>query len=176
MNKPCGYVCTAKSDSHNTVFDLLPPEIKTLQDAKRGHRLHTVGRLDCDTSGLLLITTDGFFSHNLTSPENHVEKKYHVVLEQTVDLEHQFIYKKQFLDGVILPAEKKADEQKSLPAEIEFISDKECFVYVKEGKFHQVRRMFTAVGNKVIALKRLSMGDYSLPDDLFEGQYKLFSI
>ena len=69
MNKPAGYVCSAVSDSHKTVYELLPQEMRELvSKPKRGHRLHTVGRLDCDTSGLLFLTTDGHFSHRLTSP------------------------------------------------------------------------------------------------------------
>ena len=73
MNKPCGYVCSAVSDSHKTVYQLLTPELQNLvRNAKRGERLHTVGRLDCDTSGLLLLTTDGFYSHSLTAPEMNV--------------------------------------------------------------------------------------------------------
>ena len=68
MNKPAGYVCSAVSDSHHTVYELLPPDLQELvTKPTRGHRLHTVGRLDCDTSGLLLLTNDGFFSHSLTA-------------------------------------------------------------------------------------------------------------
>ena len=77
MNKPAGYVCSAVSDSHKTVYEILPQEMRELvSKPKRGHRLHTVGRLDCDTSGLLFLTTDGHFSHRLTSPENKIEKTY----------------------------------------------------------------------------------------------------
>ena len=81
MNKPAGFVCTAASDSHKTVFELLPDEIRLLQKEKRGQRLHTVGRLDCDTSGLLLITNDGNFSHKMTNPDFCVEKKYEAVIK-----------------------------------------------------------------------------------------------
>ena len=85
MNKPCGYVCSAVSDSHKTIYELLPQELQTLvQNAKRGHRLHTVGRLDCNTSGLILITNDGSFSNTLTRPQNNITKTYEVTLETPV--------------------------------------------------------------------------------------------
>lgn len=176
MNKPAGYVCSAVSDSHKTVFSLLSSELQLLvQKPKRGKKLHTVGRLDCDTTGLLLITDDGEFSHRLTNPESSIVKTYLVQLEKEVLEEDVKEYTKKFAEGVILPSEKKAEEQKSLPAQVDFLSSYTCLVKITEGKFHQIKRMFTAVGNKVFSLKRLSFGQYSLPVDLEEGQYKLFS-
>lgn len=172
MNKPAGFVCTAASDSHKTVFELLPDELRMLQKEERGQRLHTVGRLDCDTSGLLLITNDGNFSHYMTSPESKIEKKYEVVLKNPVDKIEQEFYIKEFSKGVVLPAEKKAPEQLSLPCKLEFISETKCLVTVNEGKFHEVRRLFLAVGNEVFLLKRISMGNFTLPDDLAEGMWK----
>ena len=88
MNKPCGYVCSSVSDRSPVVFDLIPDEYK-LYCAQNNLSLHTVGRLDKDTSGLLLFTTDGQFSHRLTSPENHVEKIYEVVLKEKESAERQ---------------------------------------------------------------------------------------
>ena len=86
MNKPSGYVCSSVSDSHKTVYSLLPLEYEELLFAKRGERIHTVGRLDCDTSGLLIFTTDGEFSNLLTRPESHVSKTYLVTLRDSVSL------------------------------------------------------------------------------------------
>ena len=88
MNKPSGYVCSAVSDSHKTVYSLLPLEYEELLFAKRGERIHTVGRLDCDTSGLLIITNDGEFSNLLTRPESHVSKTYLVTLRDSVSLKY----------------------------------------------------------------------------------------
>ena len=172
MNKPCGYVCSAVSDRHKTVYSLLPEELQVLvQSPVRGKRLHSVGRLDCDTSGLLLLTDDGHFSHELTCPQNKISKTYIAKLKQIVLPEHQVEYINEFKKGIILPAEKKSPVQKALPAGIEFLSESECKVIVTEGKFHQIRRMFKAMQNEVSELKRVSFGKYVLPSDLSEGSY-----
>ena len=173
MNKPCGYVCSAVSDSHKTVYELLPGPLQSLaQNAKRGHRLHTVGRLDCDTSGLLLFTTDGDFSDYLTRPQNHIEKTYEVILQNPVDEAAQKEYISRAAQGLVLPPDKKAPEQKSSGAQLQFLSPELCHITVHEGKFHEVRRIFTALGNQVKELKRLSMGPFELPEDLAPGQYR----
>lgn len=182
MNKPKGYVCSAVSDSHKTVYQLLSAELQDLvQNAKRGERLHTVGRLDCETSGLLLITNDGDFSHKLTDPQNKIEKTYLVTLAHPVTKDDAARYVKEVAAGVILPPEKKAPEEKSAPGKLEFTmgSDlpvnctdyKNCKITVTEGKFHEVRRIFRALGNEVINLKRIKLGKYELPLDLKEGSY-----
>lgn len=168
MNKPCGYVCSSVSDRSPVVFDLIPDEYK-LYCVQNNLSLHTVGRLDKDTSGLLLFTTDGQFSHRLTSPENHVEKIYEVVLKEKESAERQKQIEQRFSKGIILPAEKKSEEQQALPSNIEWISASVCRLTISEGKFHQVRRMFLAVGNEVSELKRLTVGTYLLPKDLEPG-------
>lgn len=173
MNKPCGYVCSAVSDSHKTVYELLSPELQTLvQNAKRGCRLHTVGRLDCQTSGLMLFTDDGNFSNNLTRPQNRIPKTYEVILETPVEGALKDEYIECVRLGVILAAEKKAPEQKTASAKLEFLSPKQCRITVTEGKFHEVRRIFTALGNKVQSLKRISTGPLMLPPDLPQGSYR----
>lgn len=171
MNKPSGYVCSAVSDSHKTVYSLLPLEYEELLFAKRGERIHTVGRLDCDTSGLLIFTTDGEFSNLLTRPESHVSKTYLVTLRDSVSLEMQSEYIEKMKKGVMLPAEKKAPEQQSGPADVEFISHNKCVVSLNEGKFHQVKRMFLAVENEVTDLKRIKTGNLELSNNLAPGQY-----
>lgn len=187
MNKPKGYVCSAVSDSHKTVYQLLPAELQDLvQNAKRGERLHTVGRLDCETSGLLLITNDGDFSHKLTDPQNKIEKTYLVTLAHPVTKDDAARYVKEVAAGVILPPEKKAPEEKSAPGKLEFttgtglpvttgtVLDENCVnckITVTEGKFHEVRRIFRALGNEVINLKRIKLGNYELPLELKEGSY-----
>lgn len=194
MNKPKGYVCSAVSDSHKTVYQLLPDELQDLvQNAKRGERLHTVGRLDCETSGLLLITNDGDFSHKLTDPQNKIEKTYLVTLAHSVTKDDVARYVKEVAAGVILPPEKKAPEEKSAPGKLEFTTGtglpeklnftmgsvlpvnctdyNNCKITVTEGKFHEVRRIFRALGNEVISLKRIKLGKYELPLELKEGSY-----
>lgn len=177
MNKPAGYVCKAVADRNKTVFELLPAELQVLvQGAKRGERLHTVGRLDRDTTGLLLITNDGQFSHKLTAPEYSVSKQYQVTLETPVKLEEQKGYCARAADGILLAADKKAPEERAGAAVIKFL-DKEtatvnCVITVTEGKFHEVRRIFSALGNKVLKLKRIQMGALELGTELPEGSWR----
>lgn len=170
MNKPAGYVCSSVSDSHKTVYELLPQEMRELvSKPKRGHRLHTVGRLDCDTSGLLFLTTDGHFSHRLTSPENKIEKTYIARLKTPGNL--SYIEKAE--KGLILPPEKKAPQQLSLPAFLKPLDSQFLLWQVKitEGKFHQVRRIFMALQNEVEQLKRTKIGHFELPSELNEGDF-----
>ena len=172
MNKPCGYVCSSVSDRHKPVYTLLSKELQELvQNAPRGRRLHTIGRLDCDTSGLLLFTNDGLFSHKLTSPQNEIPKTYITELKTEVCQELQLKYINEFEKGLVLPPEKKAPAQNAMPAKIEFLAPNKCKVTVTEGKFHLIRRMFMALENEVSALKRISFGCYTLPEDLPEGAY-----
>lgn len=175
MNKPAGYVCKAVADRNKTVFELLPPELQAqVQGAKRGQRLHTVGRLDLDTTGLLLITNDGFFSHKLTAPENRIQKKYEVELATQVSSTEQKNYITRAAEGIMLPPDKKAPQEKSLPSVIEFATQSalHCTITVTEGKFHEVRRIFSALGNKVIKLKRVQMGSFELAPELSEGSWR----
>lgn len=193
MNKPAGYVCSAASDSHKTVYELLPLELQNLvKNAKRGHRLHTIGRLDAATTGLLLFTTDGMFSHKIASgaPEPAlavpepvegpcknplITKTYLAILKNPVNKELQKEYISKAAAGLILPPEKKAPEQKAAPAELSFINERTCQIKVCEGKFHEVRRIFRALGNEVLELKRIAIGSLILPDSLKPGEYTSFS-
>lgn len=175
MNKPCGYVCSAVSDSHKTVYELLTTKLQALvSDAPRGCRLHTVGRLDCDTSGLLLLTNDGKFSHRVTSDET-ITKTYRATLLNPVAQEIQKSYISQAAAGLTLPPEKKYGEQPALPAILNFESPCICTITVHEGKFHEVRRIFRALGNEVTALERIAIGKLSLPKDLEPGQWRQFT-
>ncbi len=172
MNKPCGVVCSAVSDSHKTIYELLPKDLQHLvQNAKRGERLHTVGRLDCDTTGLILLTNDGDFSHYLTDPKNRIEKTYKVTLEFPVSQDARKEQVLLFQNGLLLPAQKKSPEQMSAPARLVFNSPTQALVTVTEGQFHEVRRLFLAVNNRVQSLTRLSFGPYTLPPDLSPGNY-----
>ena len=174
MNKPCGYVCSAASDSHKTVYELLTPELqKMVNGAPRGCRLHTVGRLDCDTSGLLLLTNDGKFSHMISTGSNTgVCKTYRAILKNPVTPEDQKSYISRASAGLILPAEKKYAKQKALPASIIFESSNVCTITVLEGKFHEVRRIFRALGNEVLNLERIAIGSLTLPENLKPGQWR----
>ena len=184
MNKPCGYVCSAASDSHKTVYELLTPELrKEVQGAPRGCRLHTVGRLDCDTSGLLLLTNDGKFSNKITvggvdsaGSVRAFSKTYRAVLKEELSAEEQKEYIQRASQGLTLPAEKKYGEQKSGPAALSFEGPNICLVTVYEGKFHEVRRIFRALGNEVLELKRIAIAGLFLPDDLGPGQWRKLTL
>lgn len=175
MNKPCGYVCSAASDSHKTVYELLTPDLQTMvSEVPRGCRLHTVGRLDCDTSGLLLITNDGKFSNKVaTSPD--IQKTYRATLAKPLASEEQKNYIERAAGGLTLPPEKKFGEQKALSAALIFESPEICKITVQEGKFHEVRRIFRALGNEVIELQRVAIGNLELPPDLKPGQWRELS-
>ncbi len=182
MNKPKGYVCSAASDSHKTVYELLPPELQDLvKNAKRGHRLHTIGRLDADTSGLLLLTTNGKFSHRIAvapstgSGTAGITKTYLATLKNPVNAELQKEYIAKAAAGLTLPPEKKAPEQEAAPAKLHFIKEDTCKITVTEGKFHEVRRIFRALGNEVTALERTAIGAFELPQDFQPGQYRFFT-
>lgn len=175
MNKPCTYVCSAVSDSHKTVYDLLSPDLqKLVQGAKRGQRLHTIGRLDSNTSGLLLFTTDGMFSHNVAANVS-ITKSYRAKLVKSVSLDQQTEYIEKAASGLTLPPEKKYGEQQAKPAVLHFIKDDLCEITVQEGKFHEVRRIFLALENEVAELERISIGGFQLPSELAPGQYRKLS-
>ena len=175
MNKPCSYVCSAVSDSHKTVYELLTEELRALvQGAKRGQRLHTVGRLDSDTSGLLLFTTDGNFSHEITALSK-IAKTYRAALATPVTAGQQREYKERAALGLTLPAEKKFGEQECEPALLNFLSQTLCEVTIYEGKFHEVRRIFRALGNEVTELERIAIGGLKLPPELKSGQWRPLS-
>lgn len=159
MNKPAGILSATEDKKAETVLDLLPPELM-----RRG--LFPAGRLDKDTTGLLLITDDGEFAHKMLSPKSHVYKLYEAQTEKPVTEENR----KAFLKGVSFqgisyaPARLKVGESGGKEA---------AFVEIREGKFHQVKRMFEAVGNRVTALKRLRIGALSLDETLAPGEVRL---
>lgn len=152
LNKPAGVVCATRDGLSETVLELLPPRL-------RRQGLFPAGRLDKDTVGFVLITDDGELAHRILSPKNHVEKRYFVRLRDIISPETAGI----FLSGMELSGEKL------LPAALEKISDKECMLRIKEGKFHQIKRMFQAVGNEVVYLKRLGIAGVELDKSLPEG-------
>jgi len=156
LHKPAGYVCSTDDPDHNTVFVLL--------DEPNIEKLHTVGRLDLDTTGLLLITDDGQWSHKISSPKHECAKTYRAWLADPV--EDSAIA--QFAEGVMLRGEKTPTK----PAQLEIISPTECLLTIHEGRYHQVKRMFAALGNKVVQLHRERVGPLALGSELAEGEYR----
>lgn len=154
MNKPEGVLSASEDKNRTTVVDLVPEEL-------RRNTLFPVGRLDRDTTGLLIITDDGDFAHNCISPSKNIEKKYSVVLNGDVD---DGIIQK-FADGVIL-----ADGTPCRPAHLVRTGENRADIVITEGRYHQVKRMFGTVGLGVEKLKRLSVGKLQLPSDLNEGE------
>lgn len=159
MNKPQGVLSATEDSAQETVIDLLELEDQVYEP-------FPVGRLDKDTEGLLLITNDGQLAHRLLSPKKHVPKTYFAVIDQEVTDEDV----RAFADGVTLDDgyETKPGELKILKSGIR--SDIE--LTITEGKFHQVKRMFEAVGKKVVYLKRISMGPLALDETLELGEYR----
>lgn len=156
LNKPAGFVSATEDKYLRTVAELVPPEYAHFEP-------FPVGRLDIDTEGLLLMTNDGQLAHRLLSPKYKVPKLYFAQLN--VEAEESDIA--EFEKGVVLD-----DGYKTLPAELEITGPGEVLVTIHEGKFHQVKRMFEAVGKEVIYLKRLSMGGLTLDEDLELGQIR----
>lgn len=158
LNKPAGVVSATEDPRDQTVIDLI--------EDRRRKDLFPAGRLDKDTEGLLLITNDGALAHDLLSPKKHVDKKYYARIEGAVTEEDI----KMFQEGVDI-GEKKM----TLPAVLTILrsgEESEITLTICEGKFHQVKRMFEAVGKKVTYLKRLSMGSLVLDEQLFPGEYR----
>ncbi len=157
MNKPQGVISATTDTRQRTVFDIMPEEYKCFE-------LFPAGRLDIDTEGLVLMTNDGQLAHEILSPRKHVTKKYYARVEGRV----QQADATAFEGGVTLD-----DGYKTLPATLEILSSdlvSEIRLSIVEGKFHQVKRMFEAVGKKVIYLKRLSMGRLELDESLELGE------
>ena len=170
MNKPKDVVCANKDGLHDTVFSLLEEKYQT---GFALENLHLIGRLDIDTEGLLIFTTDGKLTHRLISPKSNCPKTYFVRLEKALDENLKKDYEKKLKEGFYIPAEGNEAEFTCLPSEIEFTdAPDEVFLTIVEGKFHQVKRMFTTLENSVVYLKRVSMAGLKLDDSLECGQYR----
>ena len=156
LHKPAGVLTATEDRKQPTVLDLLPPELRRIG-------LAPVGRLDKDTEGLLLLTNDGELAHRLLSPRYHVDKRYLA----RVDGELSAADTEAFARGMTL-----GDGLECLPAGLEVLPDRVCIVTLREGKFHQVKRMMEEVGCPVVHLKRLSMGPLKLDATLKPGEYR----
>ncbi len=156
MNKPAGYECSTKPKFHPGVLTLLPPPLRV-------RNVQPVGRLDEDTTGLLILTDDGPLQHRLIHPKRHVKKVYRVTLKHPAAPQ----LCEQLRQGVRL-----ADENESVRADAaELTDDTTLLLTISTGKYHQVKRMVAAAGNRVAALQRVAFGKFSLPQDLEPGKW-----
>lgn len=156
MNKPQGYLSANEDKYQKTVFDLIKKEDKI-------YDLFVSGRLDKNTEGMLLLTNDGDFCHRILSPKKHIKKVYYVELLKQISLDDKIkIENGVDIGGYITKKDAK----------IEIINDNSCYITISEGKFHQVKKMFSAVNNKVTYLKRIKMGNLNLDLKLKLGEYR----
>lgn len=162
LHKPLGVTCSHK-ESGPLVYDLLPTRWRARDPA-----ISTIGRLDKETSGLLLMTDDGALLHKVISPKHHVAKRYRVTLDRPMRGDEGATFQ---AGGLMLEGETKP----LLPASMETLSSTEAYLTLTEGRYHQVRRMFAAMGNHVTALHRDRMGGLSLPEDLAPGEYVILN-
>ncbi|MGN0739424.1 MAG: pseudouridine synthase [Treponema sp.] len=170
MNKPQNVVCANKDGLHDTVFSLLDEQYKS---GFALEKLHLIGRLDIDTEGLLIFTTDGKLTHKLISPKSNCPKKYFVRLSNSLGEKERAEYEAELKKGIHIAREDNEDEADCLPAEIQFTEkNDEVFLTIVEGKYHQVKRMFKALGNCVEFLKRVSINGLFLDENLLPGQYR----
>ena len=159
MNKPQGYISATEDKHKKTVLDILGEEYKYFT-------LFPAGRLDIDTEGFLLLTNDGNFAHNILSPKKHVDKTYFAEINGEITSEHI----KMFENGITLE-----DGYKTLPSTLKILKSGEksqIEITVCEGKFHQIKRMFEAIGTRVVYLKRIAMGNLFLDENLKKGEVK----
>ncbi len=152
MNKPAGYICASRDEHTPCLLDFI--------DEKD---CYCVGRLDKDTTGFILITNDKSLSKKLLLPQNHVEKMYEVKTKYPIGLE----YVESFQAGIIIDQNIQC-----LPAHLEIIDEYHCRVTLKEGKYHQIKKMFLSMSNQVVSLKRISFANISLDSTLEYGQYR----
>ncbi len=155
LNKPKDFISATEDNYHDVVVDLL-------SDADYQTDIFPIGRLDIDTTGLLILTNDGDLGHILTSPKHHVDKTYLVTIDHALsDAEI-----KRLEAGVII-----LEDYLTKPAKVEVIDDNHIYLTISEGKFHQVKNMLKAVDNEVLELERVKMGELKLPNDLELGEY-----
>ena len=156
LHKPEGYVCSTDDPDHSTILYFI--------DEPLAEKLHAAGRLDLDTTGLVLLTDDGQWSHRITSPKHECDKTYLVTLEHPLADDTA----EQFAHGVQLHGEKDLTK----PATLEQLDANVVRLTISEGRYHQVKRMFAAVGNRVVELHRERIGAIELDEDLAPGEYR----
>lgn len=156
IDKPIGVLSVTEDRKQSTVMDLISPEMRRMG-------LFPVGRLDKDTSGLLILTNDGDYAHRVISPKSGVEKLYYAKVDGSLSQKDVEAFEK----GIVL-----ADGTECLPAKLELLAERECLVRVMEGKYHQVRRMLASRGAPVLELRRLSIGALKLDENLGPGGFR----
>lgn len=159
LNKPAGYECSIKNSAYPSVMELI--------DIEKRDRLHTVGRLDVDTTGLILITDDGQWTHRIISPKHQCDKVYVATLAEALPDDAEEIFK----TGVLLNGEDKP----TLPAVLERIDERTARLTIQEGRYHQVKRMFASLGNLVLSLHRERIGSIALDDSLELGESRFLT-
>src|SRR5512140_860998 len=167
LNKPAATECSRKPSAYPSIYTLLPASLRQRPQKGATQGVQAVGRLDQDTTGLLLLTDDGQFIHRMSSPRHHVPKVYDVTARHPVD-DRQIA---RLLDGVVL----EDDPRPVRAAACELMADGRLRLTLTEGKYHQVKRMIAAVGNRVEALHRSRIGRLELPPGLLPGQWRWLS-
>lgn len=168
LNKPMGYECSQKPKLHPSVYTLLPTDLRQRGDSGARSGVQCVGRLDQDTTGLLLLSDDGQFIHTYTSPKKHVYKIYQVSCKHAIQTELI-----ETLEAGVILRDAIGDTPEPVNAtQVKRISDNMLHMSITEGRYHQVKRMIAAAGNRCEALHRLSVGEYVLPADLALGQWR----
>lgn len=158
FHKPVNTECSHSPSHYQSIFAFFPTPFLT-----RG--LEAVGRLDADTTGLLLLSDSGPFNHFFTSPKRHVPKTYRVGAKHPISPEQK--------DRLEAGVELRNEDGMTLPAKVRLLGEKECDMTLEEGKYHQVKRMFAAVGNRVETIHRIAIGSLRLEDSLAAGQWKI---
>jgi len=164
LNKPAGTECSQKPSSYPSIYTLLPAPLRNRPNKNAIQGVQAVGRLDQDTTGMLLLSDDGQFIHRMSSPKKHVPKVYqvvakHAVTQQQID---------RLLEGVVLDDDPKPVKAAACVS----MGDNALSLTLTEGKYHQVKRMLAAVGNRVEGLHRSQIGGLHLPEDLQPGQWR----
>ncbi len=167
LNKPAGTECSQKPSTYPSIYSLLPLPLRLRPNKGAVQGVQAVGRLDQDTTGLLLLSDDGQFIHRMSSPKKHVSKIYRVTCKHEIDAQQV----QRLLDGVVLDDDPKPVKAAACAQ----ISSHVLDLTLTEGKYHQVKRMLAAVGNRVEGLHRWKMGELELPADLEPGQWRWLS-
>lgn len=164
LNKPAGIECSQRPSAYPSVYTLLPAPLRQRPSKASTPGVQAIGRLDADTTGLLLLSDDGAFIHQMSSPKRHVPKVYEIAARHPVD-EKQAA---RLVEGVVLDD----DPRPVRAAACEIVGERELRLTITEGKYHQVKRMVAAVGNRVERLHRSRIGGLALPADLAPGQWR----
>jgi 16S rRNA pseudouridine516 synthase len=167
MHKPAGTECSQKPSAYPSIYTLLPAPLRQRPNKGSTPGIQAIGRLDADTTGLLLLSDDGTLIHRMSSPRHHVPKVYDIAAKHTVDARQVA----RLVEGVVLDDDPKPVRA----AACEITGEHELRLTITEGKYHQVKRMVAAVGNRVERLHRSRIGALALPEDLAPGQWRWLS-